>query len=167
MRLERSGFSQITIVVFLFLALVLFSVIGYWVRQRFWVDTQTLTNQKTTRETTKIILPEATIPDSFPKDFPIYPETRVTSALTDVQLGSGMDAWLSLETESSASSVLAFYTKATKESGWLSSSTQKTPRGTILRIAKEGKVATVSIEISKETKKTNILIIIGSVKLTS
>jgi hypothetical protein len=100
------------------------------------------------------------IPDNFPKDVPLYSGSRVTSSLESDQLGSHIDAWLTLETTDAAEIVAVNYTKILADNGWLYNSTRKIPLGTTITVTKGGKQTTVSIESSKTKNLTNILIIV-------
>lgn len=56
------------------------------------------------------------IPDNFPKDFPIYPGSTVTSSLSGNTNQNGI--WLTLVTSDSLEKVSSFYETSLKESGW-------------------------------------------------
>lgn len=48
------------------------------------------------------------IPDTFPKDFPLYPGVKVTSVLSGAQQGKSSGYWLTLSTADSMDKVAAF-----------------------------------------------------------
>lgn len=99
---------------------------------------------------------ETKIPDTFPKDFPIYPGAKVTKAVsTEALVKAGF--LISLETLDSSEMVVSYYQKNLPLSGWPVSGIF----GGIISAKKGDQTAVVTIA-AKGTGKTEINIVLGS-----
>jgi len=58
------------------------------------------------------------VPETFPKDFPLYPGAKVTSSLSGAESGEGSGFWLTLSTPDSVDKVAAYYKKELATGGW-------------------------------------------------
>lgn len=149
----------------LLLCLIVLSTLGFIIRQQYVEKVGRISPSKPFPTPYQINQLESKIPEHFPKNVPIFPNSRVTTSLSDTELGSQVDAWLTLETQSSVDEVVSFYITAFTENGWVKSTKQKIPLGMIVTAVKGGRQASVSIEFSKEKNVTNILIIIAPTTL--
>lgn len=98
------------------------------------------------------------LPENFPKDFPIYPEAKLTSSWT----ASGEETeGLSLvwETNDSTDKVAAYYREKLAESGWKSSFTSEAEDSTTLMFEKGDTGGFIGI--TTEDSKTIISLTLG------
>ncbi len=95
------------------------------------------------------------VPTDFPKDFPIYPGSTVTSSL------SGGDFWLTLTTKDTLEKVSSYYETNLKVSGWKTNSASGTG-GSSWAISKNDLTGYVTISNSENI--TSILIVLGKSK---
>lgn len=99
---------------------------------------------------------ETKIPDTFPKDFPLYPGAKVVKAVsTEALVKAGF--LISLETLDSSQTVVSYYQTNLPKSGWPISGSF----GGIISAKKGDQTAVVTIA-AKETAKTEINIVLGS-----
>jgi hypothetical protein len=92
---------------------------------------------------------ENKVPDNFPKDFPTYPNSTITSSLT----GNGF--WLTLTTSDSEESVISFYESNLKLNGWKIEKPQK-ENWTVSKNTLSG-----FLTITKTNNLTSVLIVLG------
>lgn len=99
------------------------------------------------------------IPDNFPKDFPVYPGSSVTSSLTgDGQKQDGF--WLTLTTKDVISTVVSFYKQNLELNGWkIVEATGE--NGTNWAVSKDK--LSGYINISQTQELTSIVIVLASV----
>lgn len=104
------------------------------------------------------------IPDNFPKDFPIYPGTKVTSSLTGTQTGKSDGFWLTLSTTDTFDKVKAYYGSQLQQNGWTAeSAAMYTGENTLMETVTKGALTgSLSITGDPKTKETTIVIILGS-----
>jgi len=101
-----------------------------------------------------------TIPDNFPKDFPIYPGANVTSSMSGGQNGQGSGFWLTLATGDALDKVTGFYKTAFTTGGWTTQATY-TADGTTTQTVKKGDMSgSVSI-VREDEGTTQIVIVLG------
>jgi hypothetical protein len=118
----------------------------------------TFTDEKTG---TKVDVGSGKIPDTFPKDFPIYPGAKVTGVLTGAQQGKSNGFWVTLTTADSWDTVSSYYTTTLKTNGWTQTATY-TVGGTTTQTVSKGKSSgTVGITQNSSSKETEIVIMIG------
>ncbi len=103
------------------------------------------------------------IPQSFPKDFPVYQGAKVTGSLSGGQAGEGNGFWLTLSTTDATNKVVDFYKEALKINGWEVQSTMAVDGATTYTVTK-GKMSG-SVSVSKggdnEQAGTSIVIALG------
>jgi hypothetical protein len=87
-----------------------------------------------------------TLPDSFPKDAPIYPGATVT-----VHTNSPNGMMVMLKTGDSMQQAKEFYVKKLEEQGWKTENTLDMSQNTTLINKKENRTLTVTISSDKET----------------
>jgi hypothetical protein len=100
------------------------------------------------------------VPDTFPKDFPVYPGAMVTSSLSGGKPGEGSGFWLTLTTGDAAQKVADFYTKGFASGGWTIEATY-TANDTTTQTVKKGSMSG-NVSISREDEgTTQIVIVLG------
>ncbi len=104
------------------------------------------------------------IPTDFPKDFPIYPGTTVTSSLSGNQTGNGNGFWLTLTTDDSTEKVTSFYESNLKTNGWTLNTTQGAGVGTNWVVSKDKLSGYLTIDRPQDQNQTSILIVLGNAK---
>ncbi len=104
------------------------------------------------------------IPDDFPKDFPVYPGSKVTSSLSGNQNGEGNGFWLTLSTSDAPEKVTSYYETNLKVSGWSADSTQGSGIGTNWAITKDDLSGYLTVSREKDQSETTILIVLGKGK---
>lgn len=98
------------------------------------------------------------IPDNFPKDFPIYPNSVVTTS----QTGSGF--WLTLNTGDEPEQVAKFYQSQLSANGWQAiAATMNTGSGISWAISKGNLSGYLTVERNTGASQTSILIVLGEV----
>jgi len=118
----------------------------------------TITDDKTG---TKVDIGSGKIPDTFPKDFPVYPGAKVTGVLSGTQQGKSNGFWLTLTTTDSFDQVVGYYTTNLKSNGWSQTASFATG-GTTTQTVSKGKVSgTVAITQNTSSKETEMVIMIG------
>jgi hypothetical protein len=123
----------------------------------------TFTDEKTG---TKVDVGTGTIPDTFPKDFPIYPGSKVTAVLSGAQQGKSNGFWVTLTTSDSLDKVSTYYTTNLKANGW-SQTASYTAGTTTTQTVSKGKLSgTVGITQNDSSKETEIVIMIGEDQTT-
>ena len=106
------------------------------------------------------------IPDNFPKDFPIYEGSSVTSSLAGDKNKEGSSGfWLTLTTNDKKDKVISFYNENLIKNGWKTQNTQETGENTNLAVTKNN--LSGYITIAAVNNQTSILIILGEVTPTS
>lgn len=101
------------------------------------------------------------IPDSFPKDFPVYPGAKITGSLSGGQASQGNGYWLTLTTKDSVSAVTEFYKSELKDKGWEIQSTLNVGGATTYTVAKEKTSGSVSVSKSESQESGETLIVIA------
>ncbi|HUD20210.1 MAG TPA: hypothetical protein VMR81_07240 [Patescibacteria group bacterium] len=119
----------------------------------------TLTDQKTGA---KMDISSGQIPDTFPKDFPIYPGAKVTSSLSGAQQGKSNGFWVTLTTADSFDKVDAYYKSALTTSGWKETSTFSTSGTTTSGVTKGTMSGSLSITQASGNKETDIVVVLGT-----
>jgi hypothetical protein len=102
------------------------------------------------------------VPDTFPKDFPLYPGAKVTSSLSGAQAGKSNGFWLTLSTPDAVDAVTAYYKGQLAANAWTIEQTY-TAGDTMTETMTKG-VWSGSLAITKSSsdKVTQIVIILGS-----
>src|SRR5258708_5032452 len=110
----------------------------------------------------KLNIGENKIPDDFPKDFPVYPGSSVTSSLSGNQNGQGNGFWLTLSTNDTADKVMAFYQENLKTNGWTTQTTTGAGIGTNWAVSKGTLTGYLTIDRPQNQNATSILIVLGA-----
>lgn len=121
----------------------------------------TLTDSKTGA---KVNIGMGEVPDTFPKDFPLYPGAKVTSSLSGAESGESNGFWLTLSTPDALDKVTAYYKKELTASGWGMESTFSANDTTTQGIKKGSWQGSVSISKGSGDDETQIVIILGENK---
>ncbi len=93
------------------------------------------------------------IPADFPKDFPIYPGSTVTSSL------SGGNFWLTLTTKDAQDKVASYYESNLATNGWRADATTGSGTGTNWAVSKGNLSGYVTVSNSENL--TSILVVLG------
>lgn len=109
----------------------------------------------------KVDVGSGTIPENFPKDFPIYPGSKVTSSL------SGDGFWLTLSTPDAPDKVAAYYETALKANGWSTESSTAQTGGTNLVVKKDKLNGYLTVAKENDANETTILIVLGESKASA
>jgi len=152
---------QVTVSILFILLFTLLSSIGFFVKQKIQNDSyKKIKSQLVQVSKASELTPVYRVPDTFPTDVPIIPDSIVTSATGDVSLGVGMDAWLSLQTNERLDRVLSYYKQSIVDNGWMESAIVNTPLGHTLTATKNQRQVTISMEKTKNENGIHILIFV-------
>lgn len=124
----------------------------------------TFTDEKTGQ---KVEVGTGKIPDTFPKDFPVYPGSKVTSSLSGTGTEEKNGFWLTLTTQDAFDKVAAYYKTNLKSNGWKTSSTLETATNLTLAVGKGTLEGTLTVGREADAKETTILIILGESTATT
>jgi hypothetical protein len=100
------------------------------------------------------------MPENFPKDFPMYPGAKVTSSLSGGQGGQGSGFWVTLMTPDATEEVAAFYKTAFASGGWTITATY-TADDTTTQTVKKGILAGTVSTVREDEGTTQIVIVLG------
>lgn len=109
----------------------------------------------------KVDIGSGKVPDNFPKDFPLYPGAKVTSALSGAQSGKNNGFWLTMSTADSVDKVSAFYKTQLATGGWTIDATYTAAGTTTETMTKSAMSGSLAISSDSSTKETQIVIILG------
>ncbi len=109
----------------------------------------------------KVDIGTGKVPDTFPKDFPLYPGAKVTSALSGAQSGKNNGFWLTMTATDSVDKVSAFYKSGFAQNGWTVENIFTSGNSTTESITKTGWSGSLAISADANTKETQIVIILG------
>ncbi len=119
----------------------------------------TFTDEKTG---TTVNLGSGEVPETFPKDFPIYPGAKVTSSLSGANNGQGNGFWLTLTTSDPFETVTKYYTAALRDNGWTTEATAMYAQNSSTQTVKKGTLTgSVSIMKDEGSAGTQIVIVMG------
>lgn len=118
----------------------------------------TITDSKTG---TKVDIGSGKIPDTMPKDFPIYPGAKVTSSLSGAQGGKANGIWLTLSTPDSLDAVTAYYKTQLVANAWVVAQTYTAGDTMTETLSKGTWSGSLAITRSGSDKETQIVIILG------
>lgn len=110
---------------------------------------------------TKVDIGTNTIPVTFPKDFPLYPDAKVTSSLSGAQAGKDNGFWLTMSTSDTTDAVINFYKVELTKNGWMVESTFTANAMTSQTVKKNTMNGSLSIGKSSDDNTTEIVIILG------
>ncbi len=109
----------------------------------------------------KVDIGTGKVPDNFPKDFPLYPGAKVTSALSGAQSGKNNGFWLTLSTPDSVDKVTAFYKTELAKNGWTIDATYTANDTMTETVSKSSWSGSLAISRDTSSKETQIAIILG------
>ncbi len=116
----------------------------------------------TDKETgTKVDIGGGKVPDNFPKDFPLYPGAKVSSALSGSEAGNNNGFWLTMETGDALDKVVSFYKSQLETSGWTTTGTYASGDTTNYAVEKGTWSGSVAATRASDDKETSIVIILG------
>lgn len=109
----------------------------------------------------KVNIGTGEIPETFPKEFPLYPGYRVTSSLSGDASGKSNGFWLTLSTSDSSDKVVSFYKTELVKNGWTLDSTFTANDMTTQAVSRGTWKGSLSIGKSSAEEDTQIVIILG------
>ncbi len=118
----------------------------------------TFTDEKTGA---KVDIGSNKVPDTFPKDFPIYPGAKVTSSLSGAEAGENSGFWLTMTSSDSVEKVTAFYKTELAKKGWKVDSTFSANNTVTETVSKSGWTGSLAITKDEDATETQIVIILG------
>ncbi len=118
----------------------------------------TFTDEKTGA---KVDIGSNQVPDTFPKDFPLYQGAKVTSSLSGAQAGKSNGFWMTMSSSDSADKVKDFYKTELIKSGWTVEATFTANDMTNQTVKKGTWTGSLSVGKSSEDAETQIVIILG------
>lgn len=101
------------------------------------------------------------IPKAFPSSFPLYPESRVGSALDTDTTDSGHSIWVSQDSDSSVAEISEFYEKALSQSGWEIPDRITLIDGNTWTIQSAGWQGTLAVSSAKDGEGSLIVIVLA------
>lgn len=110
----------------------------------------------------KVDVGSGKVPENFPKDFPLYPGAKVTSALSGAQAGKSNGFWLTQSTGDSLDAVTAFYKSKLTSSGWTVDQTFTTGDTMTETVTKGTWTGSLSMTRASSDKETQIVIVLGT-----
>ncbi len=115
----------------------------------------------------KVDIGSGKVPDSFPKDFPLYPGAKVVSSLSGAQQGKNNGFWLTFSTSDSLDKVTSFYKNQFAANQWDITTTYTAGDTTSQTVTKGTWSGSVAITGGSSGKETTIIIILGQEEKTS
>ncbi|HLD24539.1 MAG TPA: hypothetical protein VJB96_01345 [Patescibacteria group bacterium] len=110
---------------------------------------------------TKVDIGSNTVPETFPKDFPLYPGAKVASSLSGEESGKSNGFWLTMSSSDSVDAVASFYKTELTKNGWTVESTF-TANGMTSQTVKKGTWSgSLSTGKNSSDSETQIVIILG------
>jgi hypothetical protein len=120
----------------------------------------TFTDEKTGA---KVDIGTGKIPDTFPKDFPIYPGSQVLSVMSGSEkAGSGF--WVTLSSADSLDKVSEYYKAQLSANGWEAISNYSAGEMSTQTVQKGELQGSVSVTRGEDAKETQIVIMLGNDK---
>lgn len=110
----------------------------------------------------KVDIGTGKIPETFPKDFPIYTGAKVTSVMSGSEKGNNNGFWVTLSTSDSMDKVSTFYTNKLAENGWETTSNYSSGDTSTRTVTKGIYSGSIAITQSSDSKETEIMIILGT-----
>jgi hypothetical protein len=102
------------------------------------------------------------LPDTFPKDFPVYPGAKVTGVLSGSEKGKSTGVWVTFTTADAKDAVASFYTTNLKSNGWTEESTFSSGDTTTQTVSKGTMNGTVGITRAADATETEIIVMLGA-----
>jgi hypothetical protein len=119
-----------------------------------------------TKTGAKVDIGSGKIPDTFPKDFPLYPNAKVASAMSGAQAEKNNGFWLTMTTPDSVDAVSTFYKSQLGATGWTIDATYTAGNTTTETMSKSGWSGSLAISSDSSSKETQIVIILGQQEVT-
>ena len=101
------------------------------------------------------------IPDSFPKDFPIYPGMKLISSMSGSEKSKGLGYWLTFTTSDESAKVQSYYKTSLNSSGWKETATYSAGDTSTTTISKGSMSGTLSVSRPDSAKETTIIVMLG------
>ncbi len=101
------------------------------------------------------------IPESFPKDFPIYPGMKLISTMSGSEKSKGLGYWLTFTTSDESTKVQAYYKTSLSSSGWKETATYSAGDTSTTTISKGSMSGTVSVSRPDSSKETTVIVMLG------
>lgn len=101
------------------------------------------------------------LPDNFPKDFPVYPGSKVTSAASSTEKGQGAGFWVTFSTGDAVDKVSAYYKSKLAANGWETTGTYQAGDSATESITKGSWKGTLAIVKEGSAKETNIVVMLN------
>ncbi len=118
----------------------------------------TFTDSKTG---TSINIGSDKIPDTFPKDFPIYAGMKLLSSMSGTEKQKNTGFWLTFSSPDSFEKVSAFYKTALPKNGWTEDAAYTAGKTSTATINKGKYSGSLSITQEENAKETNVIIMLG------
>lgn len=109
----------------------------------------------------KVNIGSGEVPDTFPKEFPLYPGYKVTSSMSGAASGKNNGFWLTLSTSDASDKVTDFYKTELAKNGWTIDSTFTANDMTTQAISKGTWKGSLSMGKTSSETETQIVIILG------
>lgn len=109
----------------------------------------------------KVDIGSGKIPDTFPKDFPIYPGSKVVSAMSGAEQGKSSGYWITLSTGDSLEKVASYYKSEFTAKGWTESASYSAGGVQTETVTKGNWSGTMSVTQGSDKKETDIVIVLG------
>lgn len=110
----------------------------------------------------KVDIGSGKIPDTFPKDFPIYPGAIVTSAMSGSEKGKSNGFWVTLSTADALDKVVSYYTGKLQAAGWETTANYSAGGTSTQTVTKGNLNGSLAVTREGDAKETQIMIILGS-----
>lgn len=110
----------------------------------------------------EVVIGQEKIPDTFPKDFPIYPGAKPAGTMSGADKKQEVGFWLMLTTKDAVEKVDAYYQKELKANGWTAGQSFAVKGSSTVTVSKGDLAGSVTIAGDEKTKETSIVILLGS-----
>lgn len=101
------------------------------------------------------------LPDNFPKDFPVYPGSKVTSAASGSEKGEGSTFWVSFTSGDSVDKISSYYTSELAKNGWETEGTYQSDEGATQSVTKGSWSGTVAVMRESDDTETTIAVMLN------
>jgi hypothetical protein len=101
------------------------------------------------------------LPDTFPKDFPVYPGAKVTGVLSGTEKGKSTGAWVTFTTADTKDKVSAYYKANLASNGWSDLATYASGDTVTQSVQKGTMSGTVGITRASDATETQIIVMLG------
>lgn len=109
----------------------------------------------------KVDIGSGKIPDTFPKDFPVYPGAKVVSVLSGSEKGKNSGFWVAFSTADSVDKVSEFYKINLTKNGWETTANYASGDTSTLAVTKGKMSGSVSVTRATEAKETEIMVVLS------